>query len=160
MKTMKQTLIATIAGALLMAGNMGAIAQTEGPSFDKTVAWLQETLEHRLAGNSIRMSVHAGQKVVFIIGRDDNPLSFNIKDVNFTARYRIADGASFVNFVEIDCKSILDKECLVVTDPRTEEKSYSDSNSKIETEDSELAESIRKAFLHLQKLAQEKKDLF
>ena len=159
MKTMKQTLIATIAGALLMAGNMGAIAQTEGPSFDETVAWLQETLEHLLAGNSIRMSVHAGQKVVFIIGQDDNPLSFNIKDVNFTVgpRYNIANEASFV---EIDCKDTFDKECLVVTNSGTEEKSYSHSNSKIKTEDSELAESIRKAFLHLQKLAQEKKDLF
>ena len=144
-------------------------AQSEGPSFDETVAWLQETLEHRLAADArytYGIKVTAGVKVVMtrVRGRNVGLLEeFNLMDVTFD-RIVITDNGDFE--IKVKCKERL---CMVTRFPESDDLTAAQAELTIDRwsylwipgiKPRELAYSIQKAFRHLQKLAGEKEDLF
>ena len=146
------------------ATTMGATAQTDGPSYDETVTWLQETLEHRLVDRSAEIKLSAGVKMEITFFEDEQPVTypvtFDIRDVEFDVERRTPDqvDAEFVFIMTISCHE--DSEsCMTFTD-YAEEKQTIEDIWRIATKTEKLAQSIMNAFLHLQKLTREKKDLF
>ena len=133
-------------------------SQSEGPSFDETVAWLQETLEFRLRrdGKFNRMAVHDGRRVELTYINEHkgirNTDTFYLSDVEISIEglnifFQCREGAGRCITYRLSYRDGVDDKTL-------------SSSISAGARTKPLLARILRAFLHLQKLARDKEELF